>query len=387
MCRTDRAVAVLTCWLMHCTMRSRRLIVSVLPLTITIVGCDFELFGPGEGSREPGSLVGWQVENLHYGTFPPLECPTRFDIFLQGTSPSDPRPWAVGAAVQVEPSFRRPCGFFTKCLPLNATFSTSSQNAWQIRGRLPSNFQPRARVDAVAPGVGRIAVSVDGKQFGEVELRALSPQALQADRLVADAPGIPGAIEPLGDMALATDGFASIVTRLFDASGTHLCGTPTVSATASGLTVVGTSSDTRVYPGLRANSVVILHGDSTTGPATVTLSVGDASTTIDLDVVDVTAITGVEGLLLGSLPFGAYIRVRSLAGQQEVAGTLVQLENLTPVVYEMFDQRGNVVTVLSTRESAVRIFADSAGTSRQGQVRLSVSGTAIAPVVFEFTVP
>ena len=363
-------------------MRHATILVAILafvPLTITVVGCDLELFGPGEGSREAGSLVGWQIENLHYGTFAPVECPTRFDIFLQGTSPSDPRPWAVGAAVQVEPSFRRPCGFFTKCLPLNATFSTSSQSAWQIRGPLPSNFQPRARVDAVAPGVGRIAVSVDGKQFGEVELRALSPQALQVDRLVADT------IEPLGDMALAADGFARIATRLFDASGTHLCGTPTVSATASGLTVVGTS-DTLEYPGLRANSVVTLQGDSTAGPATVTLSVGDASTTIDLDVVDVTAITSVEGLLLGSLPFGAYIRVRSLAGQQEVAGTLVQLENLTPDVYEMFDQLGNVVTVLSTREAAVRIFADSAGTSRQGQVRLSVSGTAIAPVVFKFTV-
>ncbi len=204
------------------------------------------------------------------------------------------------------------------------------------------------------------------------------------DRLVANAPGIPEAIEPLGDMALAADGFVPIATRLFDASGTHLCGTPTVSATASGLNVVGTS-DTLIYSGLRSNHVVTLQGDSTAGPATVTLSVGDASATIDLDVVDVTAITGVEGLLLGSPPF-AYIRVRSLAGQREVAGTLVQLENLTPDVYEMVDQLGNVVTVLSTRESAVRIFADSAGTSRQGQVRLSVSGTAIAPVVFKFTV-
>jgi hypothetical protein len=370
-------------------MRHATILVAVLafvPLTVTVVGCDLELFGPGEGSREPGSLEAWRVENFYRGAFQSLECPTRFDIFLQGASPSDARPWAVGASVEVEPLFDRPCGLFTKCLLLNATFSTSSQNAWQIRGLLPTNFQPRARVDAVAPGVGRIAVSVDGKQFGEVELRALSPQALQVDRLVADAQGIPGALEPLGDMALATDGFAPIVTRLFDASGTHLCGTPTVSATASGLTVVGTS-DTLVYPGLRANGVVTLQGDSTTGPATVTLSVGDASTTIDLDVVDVTAITSVEGLLLGSLPFTAYIRVRSLAGQQEVAGTLVQLENLTPDVYEMFNQRGNVVTVLITRESAVRIFADSAGTSRQGQVRLSVSGTAIAPVVFEFTVP
>ena len=368
-------------------MRRATVLVAILafvPLTITVVGCDFQLFDT-EPSSKPGSLAGWQIENFYGGAFRHLECPTQFDIFLQGASPSDARPWAVGASVEVEPLFDRPCGFFTKCLPLNATFSTSSQSPWQIRGLLPTNFQPRARVDAVAPGVGRIAVSVDGEQFGEVELRALSPQALQVDRLVAGAPEIPGAIEPLGDMALAADGFARIATRLFDASGTHLCGTPTVSATASGLTVVGTS-DTLVYPGLRANSVVTLHGDSTTGPATVTLSVGDASTTIDLDVVDVTAITSVEGLLLGSLPLGAYIRVRSLAGQQEVAGTLVQLENLTPDVYKMFDQLGNVVTVLSTRESAVRIFADSAGTTRQGQVRLSVSGTAIAPVVFEFTV-
>ena len=269
--------------------------------------------------------------------------------------------------------------------------SSHSRNAWQLRAFV-GNFQQRALVDAFAPGLGRIAVSVDGKQFGEVELRALSPRALRVDRLVANAPGIPEAIEPLGDMALAADGFVAIATRLFDASGTHLCGTPTVSATASGLTVIGASDtrmyrDTLTYHRLRSNDVVTLQGDSTAGPATVTLSVGDASTTIDLDVVDVTAITGVEGLLLGSPPFGAYLRVRSLAGRQEVAGTLVQLENLTPDVYDMFDQRGNVVTVLTTRESAVRIFADSAATSRQGQVRLSVSGTAIAPIVFEFTVP
>ncbi len=50
-------------------------------------------------------------------------------------------------------------------------------------------------------------------------------------------------------------------------------------------------------------------------------------------------------------------------------------------MYERFEQRGNVVTVLRTRESTVRIFADSAATSRQGQVRLSLSGMAIASVV------
>ncbi len=99
-------------------MRRATVLVAILafvPLTITVVGCDLQLFDT-EPSSEPGSLGGWQIENFYLGGSH-LECPTRFDIFLQGASPSDARPWAVGASVEVEPLFDRPCGFFTKCPP------------------------------------------------------------------------------------------------------------------------------------------------------------------------------------------------------------------------------------------------------------------------------
>lgn len=364
-------------------MYRRRLVLAVLPLTITVAACELDLFS-GEPSSDPGSLEGWRVKSLEGGIG---DCPV--EPSLQGTSPADARPWAVGASVDVEVWFSRPCGMFRECLPLNVTFSTSEQNVWQVRS---SPVPQGAQVDAVGPGVAHIGVSVDGQPFGEVELRAVSPESLQVDRLVIDNLTVTGATETLDGLALVSNGNARVLARLFDVSGTHLCGTPIPSVTASGLTVVGTGHPPN-DPARRANDDLILQAHSTAGPAAVTLSVGDATTTIELGVVDVAALTGLKGSFIVAGPVTAYIRLRALADEQEVAGVLVQLENLTPNVFQMFemfpilDPPSDPTTTLRTREPAVLIHPSSGRTSSQGQVRLSVPGTGIAPMVFEFTVP
>jgi hypothetical protein len=159
-------------------MRSRRPIVGVLLLAIMVTGCDPNLFslGSDEGSSEPGSLEGWRVTSCYRSEFQTWLCPIGPRDYLQGTNPSDHSSWAVGTSVLINPVFQRPCGLFTECLWLNATFSTSDQNVWQIHeSRSSLELGPAVLVEAVGPGVGRIAVFVDGVRFGEVELRAVPP--------------------------------------------------------------------------------------------------------------------------------------------------------------------------------------------------------------------
>ena len=361
----------------------RHTAVSVLLLAIGVSACEIELIS-SEGSDEPGTLDGWSTGSA--GSIAG-DCPAYDDhAYLAGTSATDQRPWAVGADVWITAWFHRPCGFFRPCLPMkNVRFESSDPEVLTPNGHWTTGLvAPRVLVDANASGSSRVSVSVDGRDFGSVELGVVTPTSLRVQRLLREY-GF-GTAEPLTSVAVASNGFVRVWVTVFGQSGVHLCGHPTASVQASGVTV--TNDEPLPQVGLRLNDGLMVRTDSSTGPAAFTVTLNDISKTVNLNVVAPMSISHVAASMDGAWSYGVtHIRIRALAGQQEVSGALLHLRNLTPSVYGFSTSGSAQVDSLDTRESLVWVYALPGRESTLGKVEVTVVGSPVAPAVIDFTVP
>ena len=361
----------------------RHTAVSVLLLTLGVSACELELFS-SEGSDDPGTLAGWSTRSA--GSMAG-DCPTYDDhASLAGATPTDPRPWAVGADVEITAWFDRPCGLFRPCLPMkNVRFESSDPEILTPNGHWTTGLvAPRVLVRTNAPGSSRVRVSVDARDFGDVELGVVAPTSFQVQRLLQEY-GFSTA-EPLMNVAIASNGFVRVWVTVLGQSGVHLCGHPTASVQASGVTVTNDEPPPHVDP--RLNGGLMVRADSATGPAGFTVTLHDISKTLNLDVVAPSSVSHVSVSTDGAWSNGVTrLRIRVLTGRQEVSGALLHVRNLTPSVYGFSTSGSAQVDSLDTRESLVWVYALQGRESTLGKVEVTVVGSPLAPAVIEFTVP
>lgn len=151
--------------------------------------------------------------------------------------------WVVGTplTVFVAATFEKVCGEGfggEDCPDAGLVFGAFDATTWtEADGPQPgTSLGPNARyLESVGAGIGGLTVSAQGRIFPPLRVHAVAPAALQFQRV--DGAVTSATLTPITALTLAAGESAEVVPYLVDESGTHLCGFPAQTATATGAVV------------------------------------------------------------------------------------------------------------------------------------------------------
>jgi hypothetical protein len=164
-----------------------------------------------------------------------------------------------------------------------------------------------------------------------------------------------------------------VIAHPLDASGTELCGAPTVEATVQ-QHLSATSGD---VPG----TLNLVGGE--TGPGRLTVSIGGTAGDAMLDVVDPSSASTVDVHVIGTTA-APFLRFAAKdAGGRELVGLRFRLEVLMPGNVSLLDDNNTESTSLETERAGVWLKQNTS--TARSQVRLTALGTSLDPQLLELT--
>ena len=304
--------------------------------------------------------------------------------------------WATGAVVGVVGLLQDGCGaqfasvagpaaagpsdfFGGSCAPVGP-FAVGETNpaSWTFArddgasfGGFHGNFAGTLR--AASPGTGGLRIVYDGSALPTLDLEVVRPAVLQVSRHVFQL-GKGLVDERAEGLAIAAGGSVVLLIRTLDEAQHRLCGrAPLVVSEASGLDLTGDA--VHAGPALTTNGAVVARAGPGPGTARATLESAGASASLALDIVPLSALSGVDASVSASTT-GDLLRLRALSDSREVAGALLRVEILTPNVV-LTGEDG--LPLPSPVETAAPALAIHAATATRVQLRLSAPGSS-APV-------
>ena len=347
-------------------------------------GIAFVLLGTGcekwlvevESMRRPYDAY-WHVGLLseEYSNKPVVgACDGIYDFVVRGVAATDPRFWAVGSTVRATFTCASSEGEWCAGVPI-LDVDAVPPASWRLSD---DSFE---QLYTTQPGVSIIHAEKGGRRWGPLNLHSVEPDSLELSRLtLLGGEGRWDVVEdePINRLLIAPGGSAWIVVRVLDADGYHLCGRPPLVAESDRTPVY---VDTTYNRDMVGNGVVVVDAPGSDSTASVSLTVGGTHRDLPVEVVSLSAISEVVATISESL----WVRFQAFIGDQEVAGTLFQLENLTPQLFWFMGNEGQ--NNLYTRHNSVQIGPVYNGASGTGSIRISVVDAPIEPVVFEFEFP
>ena len=335
--------------------------------------CDCRLLDPDRGDvATPDSLSlkwwfvsGWDMES-QIGA-----CDRQYDQLQKGDTNYDTRLWSVGSWLSVSPHFAGECA--------DPQGLSCSGPVFEIETADSAVLRPHGENDSLlfveGAGLGEIFATAYDRPWGPLRMRTAEPGGFFVTRLTFDEYE-----EPLEGVALAASGSLRIVIRVLDRTAHHLCGRPSMDVMGHG---VRAYADSLRNPEMAGNGVLVLQAVDSAETVSVELSIGDARTTLDFDLVEPSALTDVHATLTEGV-LQHWVRLRALAGEQEVAGAKLSIENLTPELYSIADSDHE--TEIHTRRPAVVLVPNDNGLSGTARMSITLVGSAVPPKIFEFSV-
>ena len=350
-----------------------RVVALIATVLFVVSGCGEDVFEPGCFGCTPEDSIqlrwwfvnGWQME-ARIGT-----CDMQYDQLKDGGNNHDTRLWSVGSWFSVSPHF------FGECEDPQGLMCDGPD--FELETADSSIVVPDSNNDSLlyvaGAGLAKIFARAYDSLWGPLTLRTAEPAGLYVTRLTHQEYE-----EPLSNLAIADSGSIRLVVRVLDLTAHHLCGRPAMEYSSRGLSV---STDSAANPEIAGNGVVKLEAGDATEAASVELSVGDATETVEFDWVQPDALTS----LAASVHKGVvrhWIRVRAYFGNREVAGAKVNAENLTPNLYSFAGHENE--TEIATRAPALELIPNDTGAAGTARMRLTLPGSAVDPLLVEFSI-